>query len=418
MINIKRKINIIIAFLIICLLVTMPITWADIENEEEIITQEEIQQEVVASASMSTEEPKLNSRIALIYDRNSGRILYEKNGNKQTPMASTTKIMTSIVVMENANLDEVVTIDAKAAGTGGSRLGLKKNDKITVHDLLYGLMLRSGNDAAVALAIHVGGSIEGFAEMMNKKAVEMGLCNSHFVVPHGLDMNGHYTTAYELAKMADYALKNEKIKQIVGTRATSISINGKPRTITNTNKLLGSVNGVYGVKTGFTNGAGRCLVTACKRGDLDIITVVLGADTTKIRTADSIKLIEYAYKNYKVVDIKQKIDQGFQQWKEINRDRIIINKGEKNKMQLNLQTLTYEKAAIKNTEIDNVTTEINNLFYLEAPIKEGEIIGNMKIKIGDEVLAVLAIQNKEEIRKKTISNYLVEFLKILSYQIT
>ena len=417
MINIKRKINIIITFLIICLLVTMPITWADIENEEEIITQEEIQQEVAASASMSTEEPKLNSRIALIYDRNSGRILYEKNGNKQTPMASTTKIMTSIVVMENANLDEVVTIEGKAAGTAGSRLGLKKNDKITVHDLLYGLMLRSGNDAAVALAIHVGGSIEGFAEMMNKKAVEMGLCNSHFVVPHGLDMNGHYTTAYELAKMADYALKNEKIKQIVGTRATSISINGQPRTITNTNQLLGSVNGVYGVKTGFTNGAGRCLVTACKRGDLDIITVILGADTTKIRTADSIKLIEFAYKNYQVIDIKQKIEQAFQQWREINQDRIIINKGNQTKMKLDLQALTYKKVAIKNTEIDNVTTEINNIFYLEAPIKEGEIIGNMKIKIGDEVLAVLTIQNKETIQKKTISDYLVEFLKILSYQI-
>ena len=160
----------------------------EIDNEN--IDIYEIQKEVIAT-SANVEELKLDSRIGLIYDRASGRILYEKNGNKQTPMASTTKIMTAIVVLENAKLNEVVKIDSKAAGTGGSRLGLKKNDKITVNDLLYGLMLRSGNDAAVALANYVSGSIEGFADMMNKKAEEMGLKNSHFIVPHGLDNEGH-----------------------------------------------------------------------------------------------------------------------------------------------------------------------------------------------------------------------------------
>lgn len=143
-------------------------------------------------------------------------------------------------------------------------------------------MLRSGNDSAVALAIHIGGSIEGFAEMMNQKAKELKLINTHFVVPHGLDKEGHYTTAYELAKIADYALKIDKIKEIVSTKTCTISINNKPKIITNTNELLGSVNGVYGVKTGFTNGAGRCLVSSCKRNNLDIITVVIGADTKNI----------------------------------------------------------------------------------------------------------------------------------------
>ena len=213
--------------------------------------------------------------------------------------------MTSIVVLENANLQDIVIINKKAAGTGGSRLGLKVNDKITVHDLLYGLMLKSGNDAAVALAIHVGGSVEGFAKMMNEKAKELGCTNSHFVTPHGLDQSEHYTTAYELAYMADYALKIPKFKEIVGTKNYTITINNQPRVISNTNELLGNLNGVYGIKTGFTNGAGRCLVTACKRGELDIITVVLGANTKKIRTQDSIKLIEYAYKNYQVVDIEK-----------------------------------------------------------------------------------------------------------------
>ena len=189
-------------------------------------------------ANSDAEELETNSRIALIYDRASGQILYEKNGEKQTPMASTTKIMTAIVVLENTDLTETVTINAKAAGIGGSRLGLKKNDKITVNDLLYGLMLRSGNDAAVALAIHVGGSVEGFASMMNEKAKEMRLTNSHFVVPHGLDNEGHFTTAYELAKMADYALKIDKFREIVSTKLTTININGYPKDLSNQRLLI------------------------------------------------------------------------------------------------------------------------------------------------------------------------------------
>ena len=148
-------------------------------------------------------------------------------------MASTTKIMTCIVILENANLNDVVVVDKKAAATGGSRLGLKTGDKITVNDLLYGLMLVSGNDAAVALAIHVGGSVEGFATLMNQKANELGLKNTNFVTPHGLDSEKHYTTAYELAKIADYALQKEKFKKIVGTQSCNITINGKSKKIQN-----------------------------------------------------------------------------------------------------------------------------------------------------------------------------------------
>ena len=217
----------ILVILEIILLIGNSIVFADIEDEEEIVNIEEIENQVVETASNATDEPKLDARIGLIFDRSSKRILYEKNGLKQVPMASTTKIMTSIVVLENANLSDVVTVDKKAAGTGGSRLGLSTNDKITVHDLLYGLMLRSGNDAAVALAMHVGGSVEGFAKMMNQKAKEMGWNNSHFVTPHGLDEKEHYTTAYELACMADYALEIPKFKEIVGTKTYYITINGQ-----------------------------------------------------------------------------------------------------------------------------------------------------------------------------------------------
>lgn len=362
-----------------------------------------------------TEEVDISSRIALIYDRASGRILYEKNGNKQTPMASTTKIMTAIVVLENAKLTDTVTITAKAAGIGGSRLGLKKNDKITVNDLLYGLMLRSGNDAAVALAIHVGGSVEGFAEMMNKKAEELNLTNSHFVVPHGLDNEGHYTTAYELAKMADYALKIDKFKEIVGTKVATIHINGYAKKINNTNNLLGSVSGVYGVKTGFTNGAGRCLVTACKRDDLDIITVIIGADTNNIRSKDTIKLIQYAYTEFETIDIKEIIEEKFNNWKNINEGRIYVDKGIRKQVKLYLEELPYQQMAVKKDQIDKIDIEVTTMYYLEAPIKENEILGSTKIVIEGEVIEVLDIYVKEEIQKKNILDYLKEFLLCIDF---
>lgn len=364
-------------------------------------------------ANSDAEELETNSRIALIYDRASGQILYEKNGKKQTPMASTTKIMTAIVVLENADLTETVTINAKAAGIGGSRLGLKKNDKITVNDLLYGLMLRSGNDAAVALAIHVGGSIEGFANMMNEKAKEMRLTNSHFVVPHGLDNEGHFTTAYELAKMADYALKIDKFREIVSTKLTTININGYPKAINNTNQLLGSISGVYGVKTGFTNGAGRCLVTACKRGELDIITVIIGADTTKIRTADTIKLIEYASKNYEVINIKEIVEEKFEQWLNINEGRIYVNKGMREHVELYLEEPEFENMAVMKHEKDNVDVEFSSIFYLEAPVAEDQVIGNMKVLVNGETIDVLNICNKEEIAKKGMMDYFMQVLEIV-----
>lgn len=389
-------------------------SYANLEDNEEI-NLEEIKEEAVETSASVSKELKLDARIALVYDRSSGNVLYEKNGYKTTPMASTTKIMTSIVVLENANLNDVVTIEKKAAGTGGSRLGLKTGDKITVNDLLYGLMLRSGNDAAVALAIHVGGSVEGFAALMNKKANELGLKNTNFVTPHGLDNEKHYTTAYELAKMADYALEKEKFKKIVGTQSCNITINGVSRNITNTNELLGYLNGVYGIKTGFTNGAGRCLVTSCKRGNLDIITVVLGADTKKIRTSDSIKLIEYIYNNYEMINIKDIVENKFSEWLRINQDRIYINKGTKNNMELCLENMKFENMAIKKQSKDDINIEVNAIFYFEAPVEEKRIIGNLKIIVDGKEIEIINIYNKEEIKKKEVKDYIKAFLYNIRY---
>ena len=408
--KIKR---IVLIFSIVKIILSNSLVFADLEDTEEINVNE-----VIETSKNVENTPNINSQVALIYDRTGKRILFEKNGKKQFKMASTTKIMTATVVLENAKLDDVATIENKAAWTGGSRLGLKKDDKITVHDLLYGLLLVSGNDAAVALAIHLGGSVEGFAEMMNNKAKELGLTNTHFVTPHGLDEDEHYTTAEELAKMADYAMGIPKFKEIVNTKTYTVRINNNPKTLTNTNELLGSLSGVYGIKTGFTNGAGRCLVTGCKRGNLDIITVVLGADTKKMRTSDSIKLIEYAFKNFQVVDVEEKVLQQFEEWNRINSNRIIINKCKNSNIKLELDEINNKKMAIKNTELDNITIEINAIYYFEAPIEKKQIIGTAKVKLGKEVIEVLNIRNINKIEKKQVEDYIMEFLANWSNMIT
>ena len=326
-------------------------------------------------------------------------------------MASTTKIMTSLIVIENTNLDNIVEISAKAAGTGGSRLKIKKGDKITVRDLLYGLMLRSGNDAAVALAEYIGGSIEGFAELMNKKAEELGLENTNFVTPHGLDSEEHYTTPYELAILTDYALKNETFANIVNTKICNISINGYSTTISNTNELLGNLNGVYGVKTGFTNGAGRCLVTSIKRGDLDIICVVLGADTKKIRTTDSIKLIEYIFKNFQIVDVKDRIEEEFKNWKNINSGRIEIEKGIKDGINLKLDQYNLETYTIKNNTENLFDVKINANLNLIAPVEKDTKIGELTLSYENEDILNISILVDEEVRKKGVLDYILEITR-------
>lgn len=385
------------------------VIYADDELEENL--EEKELSEVINVASKSIAEPIINSRIGIIYDRKSGKVIWGKNENKRSAMASTTKIMTCIVVIENANLNDEIKISAKAAGTGGSRLGLKKDDKITIKDLLYGLMLRSGNDAAVALAEYVGKDKEGFANLMNKKAKELGLKDTHFVTPHGLDDPEHYTTAYELAKIADYALKNEMFAKIVGTKEHTININGYAKQLCNTNELLGYLQGVSGVKTGFTNNAGRCLVTSVNRNDFEIITVVLGADTKKIRTEDSIKLIEYAYENYKYLNIEDIVNEKFGNWKKINKKRIQVEKGKNKTVVLKLRKIKNKVIPVKKSDIDNINIEINCLYYLKAPIEKGDVIGNLKITLNEEVVEVVDIVNNEEIKKKDRKDYFLEFLK-------
>ena len=365
--------------------------------------------ESIETNSNDPQLPTINSRAYVVIDRKSNTILVGKNENQKKKMASTTKIMTALVVIEHVNLSDIVEISKKAASTGGSRLGLKTGDKITISDLLYGLMMRSGNDAAVALAEYVAGSISNFANLMNEKANSLGLSNTHFVTPHGLDEDEHYTTAYELALLSNYAMNNEIFAKIVGTKNYTITINGYPKVLTNTNELLGVLNGVYGIKTGFTNGANRCLVTCCKRSNMDIICVVLGADTKKYRTTDSVKLIEYTFNNFTYVNIEEILSNYFEIWKREKFHTITIAKGVSNHLDITFEELPYSSIPIRNDLIDKLHVYINYESNLNAPIIKGTSIGTMTLELEGTTIYYSNIFINTDIERKNVFDYLYYF---------
>lgn len=389
------------------------IIYADDELDENDVSIQEISESIAEVSSNIEKSPQINARHAVVIDRYSERVLYGKKEKEKCKMASTTKIMTAIIVLENSNLKDIVHVSKKAAQTGGSKLGLSSNDKITVENLLYGLMMKSGNDAAVALAEHVEGNIENFANLMNKKAKSLNLNSTNFVTPHGLDDDNHYTTAYDLAILTDYALKNKTFSKIVNTKNYTILINNVPKTLSNTNELLGNYNGIYGVKTGFTNGANRCLVTACKRGNLDVICVVLGCDTKKYRSQDSIKLLNYISSNFCMANVKNILDSNFENWYFLNKDNFTIYKGifDSFNLYLNKDDFKFSSMAVKKSDLKNIKTDIVINSHFEAPVNSNSTVGCIVLKLNDCSLYKVNIMNYNEIPRKNILNYAFEIFK-------
>lgn len=221
----------------------------------------------------------VSAQSAILMEAESGEALFEKSADTRLPMASTTKIMTALVALEHASPETVVTVPREAVGIEGSSIYLFEGEQLTLEQLLYALLLASANDAATAIAYGVAGSVESFATLMNEKAASLGLCDTHFTNPHGLDDPEHYTTARELALIARAALSNDLIRKIVATRKTTIPQNGNEgmRLLVNHNKLLRLYDGAIGVKTGFTKRSGRCLVSAALRDGVTLIAVTLDA---------------------------------------------------------------------------------------------------------------------------------------------
>lgn len=254
---------------------------------------------------------------------------------------------------------------------------------------------------------------------MNTKAKELGLSNSHFESPHGLDSDEHYTTAYELALLSDYALKNSTFLDIVGTKNHTVTINGYPKALSNTNELLGNLNGVYGIKTGFTNGANRCLVTACKRENMDIICVVLGADTKNFRTKDSIKLIEYSFKTFEYFNIKDFVNNYIIEWQKNNPNFFSVEKGNSNKLQIQIDSCLDETPLIpiRKDLIPKIEANMSIQSYLQAPINEKDWIGQLSISSADNDIAKFNLFSCTMIRKSTMKDYLLNFFKFYPNQL-
>ena len=251
------------------------------------------------TGTASSDSPDISAKHCIVIENDSERVLYEKSAYNTAAMASTTKIMTALVVIEQCELSETVTVSSYAASIGGSTIDLKTGEELSVEDLLYGLMLESGNDAATALAEHTADSVDEFCKLMNSRAKELGAMNTNFTSPHGLDNENHYTTAYDLAIITKEALKNDTFCEIVNTKTISTA----NRFFANTNPLLGVVDGIDGVKTGFTNNAGKCIVLTAERGGMRIITVILGCPDSKNRIIDGKKITEYIFSKYKIYNL-------------------------------------------------------------------------------------------------------------------
>ena len=238
----------------------------------------------------------ISAQKAILLDAETGRVLYEKDADSRSLIASTTKIMTALVVCEHCNVLDRMKIPKEAVGIEGSSMYLKEGEVLSLQELLYGLMLRSGNDAAVALAIYCGGTVEGFAEMMNDKARQLGMTGTHFVNPNGLDNPGHYSTARDLAILSAYAMKNPIFYQTVSAKSVTVG----ERVLQNHNKLLWRVEGADGVKTGYTKAAGRILVSSATRSGRRLICVTINDGND---WADHATLLEKGFSEYSVRQI-------------------------------------------------------------------------------------------------------------------
>ena len=241
-----------------------------------MVTDDFMMDSVVTSGGILSEALMTSAKAMATVELTTGRVLYEKNAYQRLPMASTTKILTAITVLEHVSCtSEIVKVDDRAIGIEGTSIYLQKGEELTVKELLYGMMLRSGNDASNALALHVSKSIDDFAFLMNFTARKAGAKDSNFKNPHGLDEKDHYTTAYDLAQISAYAMRNHEFAEIVATKDVKISGKDYPRSIQNKNRLLRSNEDVIGIKTGFTSKAGRCFVGAMDEGGMTVINVVL-----------------------------------------------------------------------------------------------------------------------------------------------
>lgn len=360
--------------------------------------------------SVYADELSIDAKSALIVETNTGKVIYEKDMEEQNYPASVTKILTAILTIENCDLDDVATVSQNAISqipSGYVVAPLFVGEQMKIKDLLYALMLKSANDSAYVLAEHVGGSIDGFSEMMNNKAKELGCKNSNFVNPNGTHDTNHYTTAYDMYLIANYAMKNETFAEIVSTYKYTLPATNKypyrDRIMENTNNFINPKDPYYnnivkGIKTGTTTQAGNCLITASSENGLEIITVILGAKTGDSKFSETSKMIKYAYDNYTYTELQKKGD--------IIKNIDVEKATEKTK---NLNLVISDDITVLNNiniKVDEIEPEIVLKENITAPIKQGEEIGTVKWNVdGLEYTAKLLAEHDVELK-----TYYIEIL--------
>lgn len=364
-------------------------------TEEDVLTRAELI-EVMSKA----QNININATAALLYDKTYDKILYAKNIDSKLPNASTTKILTAIVAYENSNMDDIVEVSERAASIGGSTINLRKGNKVLMGDLMKGLLMSSGNDAAIAIAEHVGGSVENFCKMMNKRAKELGATNTNFVTPHGLDKEDHYTTIQDLLIFTKHFMEIPYLLEISNTSTANIKIDNYIRDLRTTNEMLSIYDAVNGIKTGFTGKAGRCLITSIASGERELITMVLGCETKKQRTTETVQLITYGYNNFEEVDLFENMRKKFE---------IRVKKSLNDKYEVILSG--HKKVLLQKGEANAIQYDYDMLYDLVAPLQKGEKIGRIQVHLYDEILTEIPIFIPYEITQKSFIQYFNEIIK-------
>ena len=350
-----------------------------------------------------------SAKSAILVDNLSGKVLYEKNADEKLAPASMTKLASMLIVMEaidngNLKLEDKVTISEEAANMGGSQVFLQAGEVYTVHDLLKSVAIASGNDAVVALSEKVGGSVSGFVDMINKRLKELGATNTNFVNPHGLDAEGHYSTARDMSIIARELLRHEKILEYTSIYEEYLEKNDGSRIwLVNTNRLVRFYDGVDGLKTGFTKTAGYCLTATAKKNNFRLISVVMGEYTTENRSSDTVKMLNYGFNTFKINIIKKKGE---------SLGKVRVEKGKQDFA--NIVLLNDATEILKNT--DPVSEYKFNLKVdkIKAPLKIGDIVGSAEIIDNDgNIVDEVDVTIDKEIKKANILDYMLKNLRTI-----
>ncbi|PKQ38783.1 MAG: hypothetical protein CVT59_01500 [Actinobacteria bacterium HGW-Actinobacteria-1] len=337
------------------------------------------ERQVSSSPDLEAAAPDMTTPSAVL-ETADGQLLWARDARAERAMASTTKIMTAIVVLEAvSDLSEMVTVPAEAASVGEADVGLRTGQKLTVRQLLEAMLVHSGNDAATTLAVHVGGSIPGFVDLMNEKALSLDLEHTQFTNPHGLDASGHHTSAADLATMAQYAMQKPAFREMVGEKTVSVPAGNVTKRFDASNLLLGTYEGATGVKTGWTNDAGYCLVASAKRGGIELFAVILGTKTENARFVQAKRLLDWGFAHYGVREVTSA---------ETTAALVTVT----DYLDVTVPAVIAETTSTPVFDIlGDVTSRTSITEQIKAPVAKGQRLGTLSVEQGGRLIAQVPI---------------------------